>query len=202
MAKNDSPVIVQGYAFFNEQDAVLAETERKKVEYLHTHLNTSDPEKVLAVYSKAISDRMFKTPIGIDFLREMQTYLVEQCDYSIDDVPAIPLYVEYDKSLRDREVINHRKITDNKNKKNAPKEKVPMLFISIVLNIVLIAAVIAMFVITINSEQPNILNYETALVNRYSYWEQELTERERELRTKESELNQSEAELTEQEANP
>ena len=193
MAKNDSPVIVQGYAFFNEQDAVLAETERKKVEYLHTHLNTSDPEKVLAVYSKAISDRMFKTPIGIDFLREMQTYLVEQCDYSIEDVPAIPLYVEYDKTLRDREVINHKKIAAKKKEK--PKEKVPFIYISVVLNIALIAAVIAMFVITLKSDQPNILNYETAITNKYSYWEQELSEREQDLRNREKEIKQQVTDL-------
>ena len=193
MAKKDSPIIVQGYAFYNEQDAILAETERKKVEYLHTHLNTSDPEKVLAVYSKAVNDRMFKTPIGVDFLREMQTYLVEQCDYSYSDVPAIPLFVEYDKTLRDREVINHKKITEKKQDK--PKEKVPFLFISIVLNIALIAAVIAMFVITVNSDQPNIINYETAITNKYSFWEQELTEREQKLRAKESELKERESAL-------
>ncbi|MBR1860577.1 MAG: hypothetical protein IJ796_01750 [Lachnospiraceae bacterium] len=194
MAVNKSPIIVQGYAFYNDQDAVLAEAERKKVEYLHTHLNTSDPEKVLAVYSKAVSDRMFKTPIGIDFLREMQTYLIEQCDYAPTDVPAIPLFVEYDKQLKDREVTDHRRIAGKK-KEEEPKEKVPFIFISVVFNIALIAAVIAMFVITLKSDQPNILNYETAIRNQYSYWEQELTEKEHALRVKENELKQREIEL-------
>ncbi len=194
MAKKiNSPIIVSGYAFYNEQDAVLAETERKKVEYLHTNLNTSDPEKVFAVYSKAVSDRIFKTPIGIDFLREMQTYLIEQCDYSQDDVPPIPLYVEIERQLRETEITDHRKI--NTKKKDKPKEKVPFIFISVVLNIALIAAVIAMFVITINSEQPNILNYETALKNRYSYWDQELTEKDHDLRERESIIKQKEIEL-------
>ncbi len=189
MADNKSPIIVEGYAFFNDQDAVLAETERKKVEYLRTHLNTSDPEKVLAVYSKAVSDRMFKTPVGIDFLRQMQSYLTEQCDYTPKDVPPIPLYVEYDRTFKDREAVDHRKIAPKKEKKET-KEKVPFIFISVILNIALIAAVIAMFVITINSEQPNILNYETALQNRYSQWEQELTEKDRLLRQKEKELKE------------
>ncbi len=193
MAENKSPVIVNGYAFYNEQDALLAESERKKVEYLHTHLNTSDPEKILAVYSKAISDRMFKTPIGVDFLREMQTYLLEQCDYSMDDVPAIPLFVEYDKTLRDREVIDHKKIDAPKKQKK--KEHVSFIYISVVLNIALIAGVVAMFLIALKSDNPNILNYQTAIENQYSAWNQELTEKEIELRKKESELKTWEAEL-------
>ena len=36
--------------------------------------------------------------------------------------------------------------------------------------IVLVAAVIAMFVITLKADQPNIINYETNLLNKYSYW--------------------------------
>ena len=56
------------------------------------------------------------------------------------------------------------------------------------MNIALIAAVIAMFVITLKSDQPNILNYETALINRYSEWEEELSVRENALREKEREL--------------
>ena len=33
-----------------------------------------------------------------------------------------------------------------------------------------------MFAIALTSDEPNILNYERALVNKYSAWEQELTE--------------------------
>ena len=45
-----------------------------------------------------------------------------------------------------------------------------------------------MFVITIKSDNPNILNYETALQNRYSAWEQELNDREKAIKEKELEL--------------
>jgi hypothetical protein len=46
-----------------------------------------------------------------------------------------------------------------------------------------------MFVIAINSNQPNILNYQRVLQNRYAGWEQELTDREQAIRDKERELN-------------
>ncbi len=192
MAKKQSPIIVNGYAFFNEQDALLAESERKKVEYLHAHMELKDPDKIMTVYKKALDDRMFRTPIGVDFLREVQTFLIEQCDFPEGDVPAIPLYVEYDKELKEREVINHRKISE---KKDGKDNKVPFIFVSVVLNIALLAAVIAMFIITLNSDQPNILNYETAITNKYSYWDQELTEKEQELRAREAEIKLREEEL-------
>ena len=57
------------------------------------------------------------------------------------------------------------------------------------MNIVMIVAIIAMFIITLNSDQPNILNYEKNIQNKYAAWEQELTEREQTIREKERELH-------------
>lgn len=63
------------------------------------------------------------------------------------------------------------------------------LCLSVIMNIVMIVAIIAMFVITLNSDQPNILNYERNLQNKYASWEQELTQREQTVREKERELH-------------
>lgn len=68
------------------------------------------------------------------------------------------------------------------------KEKKDSFTLSVILNILLGIAVIAMFMITLNSDNPNVLNYEKALTNRYAAWEQELTEREAKIREKEMEL--------------
>ncbi len=45
-----------------------------------------------------------------------------------------------------------------------------------------------MFMIAVNSDNPNILNYETTIINKYASWDQELTERENKIREKEAEL--------------
>ena len=50
-----------------------------------------------------------------------------------------------------------------------------------------------MFVITMNSEHPNILNYRTQIVDQYASWEEELNEKEDALRDWERELNAREA---------
>ncbi len=50
---------------------------------------------------------------------------------------------------------------------------------------------IAMFVVALNADNPNILNYKSALENRYAEWEQELKEREAAVKLKERELKRN-----------
>lgn len=195
MASEKTKIIVDGYEFSNANDASLAETEHKKVEYLRTHMNTNEPEKVLNVYKKAIAEGIFKTPIGLNFLREIQVFLTGTCDYSDDEVPAIPVSVQYKPQLRSAGTNTKAKIDSGKKE----KEKVSPIFISVILNVFLVIAVIAMFVITLNSENPNILNYETAINNKYAYWAEQLGEQESNLREKEKELKIREIELEEKE---
>jgi hypothetical protein len=182
--------LVSGYAFRNEEDAKLAEIEKRKIEYLKQHLDTNKPETVLALYTKAVNERLFKTPLGIEFLRELQDYLINQADYSEDEVPPIRLFFHYESPLRDKTNPARSRVIPEKK-----KERVAPLFISVVFNLALLAAVIAMFYITLNSEQPNILNYETAITNRYATWEQSLAEKETSLRKKELELKKIEESL-------
>ena len=53
---------------------------------------------------------------------------------------------------------------------------------SLILNAILAVCVVLMFALTATSSHPNIINYETELVNRYATWEQELSEREAAIR--------------------
>ena len=59
---------------------------------------------------------------------------------------------------------------------------------SMLVNAVLVILIALMFYITTTSKNPNIINYEKALQNKYVDWEQELTEREQQIREKEKEL--------------
>ncbi len=54
--------------------------------------------------------------------------------------------------------------------------------------LILLAGVIAMFVIAYTSDSPTILNYKTALENQYASWDEELRAREQAVREKEREL--------------
>lgn len=55
-------------------------------------------------------------------------------------------------------------------------------------NVILILLVIVMFAISLTSNHPNILNYKSKLITRYSQWEQELKDREAVIREKEASL--------------
>lgn len=63
---------------------------------------------------------------------------------------------------------------------------------SVIINGLLVIAVAAMFYIATTSTNPNILNYEKSLVNKYAYWEQELSERENAVRERERALEAEE----------
>ena len=63
-----------------------------------------------------------------------------------------------------------------------------VLKISVIANIFLVILVILMFVITIKSDNPNILNYKEAVINEYASWEEELKAWEEELTEREKAL--------------
>lgn len=179
--------VAEGFSFYTDKDAEMAELEHKKIEYLEARMDYSDPEKILKIYDKAIHDRIFKTPVGLFYLRQIQDYLLSQESIAPEKVAAIPLYQSFAGEVRSEQnpARNRVKLSDAKEKQ---EKRASALSISVILNLLLTAAVIAMFVIALNASQPNILNYEKAIKNRYAAWEQELTEREQVIREKEREL--------------
>lgn len=172
--------IADGFAFFSNENAINAENEQKKVEYIEARMDYSKPERVLAVYEKAINEKIFKTPVGIYYLRDVQRYLKQQPGIDESRISPIPLYFGYESRSRERTNPVRQRV-----KPSQKQEKSNALPMSIFLNVVLVIAIFAMFLITLNSEQPNVLNYERALKDKYAYWEQDLTEREQVIREKE-----------------
>lgn len=179
--------VVGDYVFFSEKDAQLAKAEEKKIEYLEARIDYSKPEKILHVYEQSIHERIFKTPVGLEYLKKMRDFLLSQKEIDPETVPHISVYTPFSGELRDpaesvKERIHAAKIQEAETKKSRYT-------ISVILNVLLVLAMCAMFAISLNSENPNIVNYETNLTNKYASWEQELTEREQAVREKEKELD-------------
>lgn len=174
--------VVAGFSFSTEKDAALAAQEQKKIEYLEERIHYDNPSEILNVYQKAIRERIFKTPLGIFYLQQLQEFLRSCEDISEEEIPPIPLYKNYEVELRETTSPARKRVAP-------PKKKKSIAFpVSVILNIILVIAVIAMFAITLNADQPNVLNYEKVLTDRYASWEQDLTEREQVIREKEREL--------------
>lgn len=177
---------VGGYVFFTEKDAQLARAEEKKIEYLEARIDYSRPERILYVYEKAIHERIFKTPVGLEYLKRLREFLLGQESIAPEKVMEIPLYSTFDGEIREKPRPVRAKIQPSE--KDRAEKKKAYFMISVILNILLAAAVWAMFAISLNSENPNVLNYEKNITNKYAAWEQELTEREQAVREKEREL--------------
>lgn len=197
--ERENQLEINGMLFDTPEEAGKASMELKKIQYLESKIDYADTRKVQAIYEKAVRENIFQTPVGLFYLKGIRDFLTRE-DVRYEEVlPAVPV-----KSLiggatkeKDEGTPAKTKTAEKKREERRKKElqdKGQKLYLSILINCVLAIAVIVMFWIAMQSEQPNILNYEKALKNRYASWEQELTEREKELRARELEIYREESE--------
>lgn len=174
--------VVDGYHFSSDEDAKMAQEELQRVNYISEKLSENDPKSILLVYNKSIQSGIFTTPVGIDFLKSIQSYLKKNPQIDDEEIMDIPISISYADAL----IMRQNKRYDSL---NSPQRsfRQPYRF-SLALNVIFVIMIIAMFVIAIKADNPNMLNYKTAILNEYSEWADELTERENAIREKESEL--------------
>ncbi len=184
MGNSEEKRIAGGFLFLTEKEAKLAEVERKKIAYLESKIDYSKPDDILYIYDKTVKENVFSTPVGMVYLKQLQEFLLNQSGIDPASVAAIPLnntYQEYGKAQSAKERMQEKHEKEMGTKKS-------QLAVSVVLNMLLVIAMIAMFVISLNSDSPNIINYKRVITDQYATWEQELTEREQAIREREREL--------------
>ena len=179
---------IDGFSFADDADVSLASSEIEKIKYIAGKMNMDNPRGVLAVYDKLITSGIFVTPVGYEYLRTLQSYLYKCKDIPDDAVKEIPVPISYTRALNLRSEERDEKIQADRQMRTLRKTFRTEYKISLIVNIILIIMVIAMFVITLKAENPNMINYRTAILNQYSEWEQELNEREAAIKQKELEL--------------
>lgn len=178
---------VGGYVFYTERDAALAEAELKKIDYVEARVDYNNPESILKIYTKMVDERIFKTPIGLQYLNKIREYLLQSPEIDPEDVTEIRLYTNFGSGVRDKGEQVQNRIKRIEKNRDEVKDK---LTVSIILNVLLVGAIVVMFLITLKSDNPNIINYKKAITNQYASWEQELTEREEAIREKELSVQQ------------
>ncbi len=168
------------FIYLTKEDAEAAAKEEKQAAYLSAYIDGGQSDTLRQIYEKALNDRIFRTPPGLAFLTKLRETLIR----SGISVSPIPLYVRFTERFREpTENVRERVKREQKKEKAINGRR-----ISIFLNIVLLLVVGALFYLTLSSPNPNILNYEEAIKNKYASWETELTERERAIRAMEREL--------------
>lgn len=182
MVEKDN-LLVNGYRFGSFKDAQIAEEEIKKAKYFETRLTGKTGRNRLAVYDQILDKKVFQTPIGWEYLRYMQEEM-QGLGISEEEIRPIPMYLTFvHEEEQEAEKTVRQRIRPSRRNDIMRKYRITLL-----LNVLLGILVVAMFAITINSDNPNILNYKNAIVNQYATWEQELTERENAVREKEQNL--------------
>ncbi len=174
---------VDGFVFATAADAQIAREEIKKIQYISEKLDYDQPESILEIYNKMIANRIFTTPIGYAYLREMQFFLFTNKEIEDERVKKIPLYTIFGAKAGELSKLDAIYVQP-KAKKDYHKEYITAVWVCIALAV----TVISLFTVALNADNPNVLNYKNALINQYSEWEQELTERENVIREKEAEL--------------
>lgn len=190
----DRDFVVGGYTFKTKQEAQEAKDEMNAIKYLSGKTDSKDPRQVYVLYNKIIDRQLFYTSIGLNYLKGLQQFLYNSPEIPDDKIKPIPVKSETQAAIdRRRERNEHRSelhtlsIQVAKYKNNFVK--------IMILNIFLVIAVIAMFLILKTSSNSNVVNYEVNLQNKYSSWQTELESQETKLKEKEKELNSREAEL-------
>lgn len=207
MSESKMEYIVDGYTFETKQQEQQAQRELEGVKFIKKELDMGKPELVLEIYNHILKEKMFSTPIGYTFLRELQEYLLaspridNRYVHPIDFQPMIQSSKESDKEAlklqrekrRQQEREKKKQLKEKKKLSKAERDnqagKYRRLFHqSVVINIALLAVILGMFLLVHYSDVPTIIDYENKLIDKYEQWETQLNEREQQLRVREEQL--------------
>ncbi|WP_026526947.1 hypothetical protein [Butyrivibrio sp. VCD2006] len=183
--KEPENLVVEGYEFLSPEDAKKAALDKQKIDILGRKVHSTKVADLEAVYEKAISNKIFSTPVGWYYLARLRDRLYE-AGVKEEDLIPIPINLKITKVDLKDEYHPKQYIMPPPPKK---KKDVKAVFVVLVaMNIILVALVVALFVIAINSETDNIINYKQNVTNRFAEWEDSLKTREKAVRIKERDL--------------
>ena len=183
--KEPKNLVVEGYEFLSPEDAKKAELDKQKIDIIGKKVHSTKVTDLEAVYEKAISNKIFSTPVGWYYLARLRDKLFE-AGVKEEDLIPIPINTKITKVDLKDEYHPRQYITPPPPKK---KKDVKAVFVVLIaMNLILFAMVVAMFIIAYKSETDNIINYKQNVTNRFAEWEDSLKEREKAVRIKERDL--------------
>lgn len=186
--KESGKFMVGGYEFATKEEAQLAKDELNAIKYLSQKTNSKDPKQVYSLYNKIIERKLFSTHVGMNYLKNLQTFLYKSDEIPNDKIQPIPINAETQGEINIRMERSEFKSELRDMSVKVAKYKNNFTRVMII-NVVLIIIIIAMFVILNTSSNPNIINYEVNIQNKYSQWQEQLQSQEESLNARENALN-------------
>lgn len=178
--------VVMGYEFDNEKAYLAAKQEMEEILQLKIDYDVKTYNGYLEFYNSIIDNKLDRTPIGIEYARNMQRELLKNTkDKSI--IRNIMITDSLNENEIKEKVISRRKHEKFKNlEKNLTKYK-DLYVKMIIVNVILVATIIVMFIMSEKSEKYDLDYYRESIENEYLDWENNLKERESSLKENENE---------------
>ena len=70
-------MVIDGFVFTQEIAAKKARKEAEGIQYVKSKVDMENPQMVLQMYQKLLKERVFETPVGLAYMKELQNYLVQ-----------------------------------------------------------------------------------------------------------------------------
>ncbi len=166
--------VFQGFTFDNEKSVLEAKKEAEAIEYLKAKTDLSNPEMMLRLYNKLLDRNTMETEVGIAFLMELREKIIDSgviADNLLRPVPEVRRETgKFVKKEKQRSLSRIAKV-----ERENTGLKIAVMFMT--------GVIIAMFVIVLTGKRsPLAIKYEEELINKYSYWSEQLGAKEDQLR--------------------
>lgn len=181
--KNEKRVI-DGYWFEDEELYNKAKNEKEGVEYLRKRTNFSNSQNILQIYQTVIEKKLFSTPVGYEFLRELQDALYENGELTDEEIAPVPVFSVKTKGQK---IKNKLPKVKKRLEKTSPYKTRFLNMLAI--NVILVILLILFIFISNNSKNVNIINYKNRIDAEYSEKEDNLAKWAEELEFREAALN-------------
>lgn len=181
--------VIMGFEFHNEDEYIIAKKEMEYINKIKGNIKTTNPEHLLEIYNKIINDNIFRTPVGMEYLRNIQLSLAKNKQIDKNKIQSIPAIVynneTYSKDSLKKATVNNLTSKTSKDDKNVAKYK-DLYTKMLIVNVALVLIIVVMFVISHNSEKFDEEYYRESIENEYTNWEQSIKERESIVKEKEN----------------
>jgi hypothetical protein len=160
---NDHAIQVGEFLFEDAELAQKAVKEQKAINYLRHQLQGRNISAVISAYHQLMQQEIFETELGYAFLSELRREILSDPAVNEEDVERILVKANKEQigpKMAEDELPDEAAIAQlverTKTIVKKYKERFYMLLVAV---LILLGAVVFMFVITITSDSPTILNY-------------------------------------------
>lgn len=181
----DNRYEVDGFLFEIPTEYEKAKKEYEAIRYIKTKTDLNNTANIAKLYNKLLEKQNFITPVGLSFLKELRTKLIQSQIITENDLQKIIVKRERPKQSKSLEAFQQAE--DKKYQSQVFLLNTKLRNTKLVCGF-LIAIVIALFGLTIYFRNSPTYDQEMQIQDKYAAWEQELTQREEALRLREEAL--------------